>query len=137
VSVRYGAGFLHARYRRLYGSESLARSCWGWIISISRAASFIQVCGWSFSPSKLLIRCLANLDTWEIGVDIKLGNILIDVEDVESVIDSHLKQSPENTHIHVTASNLRSEALVATDADSIANINVRIVDFGVGEWPTW
>ena len=60
---------------------------------------------------------------------------MIDTDDVESVIDNHLKQTPENTHIAVTASTLRSEPLIATTANSIANINVRIVDFGVGEWP--
>jgi serine/threonine protein kinase len=72
----------------------------------------------------------------EIGIDVKPGNILIDIDDVESVVASHLKQSPQNTPMHVTASDLRSEALAATDADSMANINVRIVDFGVGEWPS-
>lgn len=61
---------------------------------------------------------------------------MVDIDDVESVIDNHLKQSLENTNTHVTAPYLRSETLVATTANSIANINVRIVDFGVGEWPS-
>lgn len=57
---------------------------------------------------------------------------MIEIDDVESVIESRLQQFPDNASL---ASSLRSEALVPTTLDSTNTLNVRIVDFGVGEWP--
>jgi serine/threonine protein kinase len=63
-------------------------------------------------------------------IDIKPANILIEYDDVEAAVQSHLQQhaGPPDGLPH----QMLSEAITATDA-SAASIKIRIVDFGVGK----
>jgi serine/threonine protein kinase len=63
-------------------------------------------------------------------IDIKPANILIEYNDAEAAVQSHLQQhaGPSDLPPH----QMLSEALTATDA-SAASIKIRIVDFGVGK----
>ena len=66
-------------------------------------------------------------------IDIKPGNILLEIDKVEDVIQK-LKQSSHGRNEFLSAAMTPSEALITGSTDSLETVNVRIVDFGVGMW---
>ena len=66
-------------------------------------------------------------------IDIKPGNILLEIDKVEDVIQK-LKQSSHDRNEFLSAAMTPSEALITGSTDSLETVNVRIADFGVGMW---
>lgn len=70
-------------------------------------------------------------------VDIQPRNIMIQLEDAESVVRDHLEWPPHrpngsNEDRHSAACYPNSEALTTEVPHSTSDINIKIVDFGVG-----
>jgi serine/threonine protein kinase len=67
-------------------------------------------------------------------IDIKPGNILMNLDNIEESVQHHLKRWQLNESSNSTAPHFESKTIVQEKLDSSASIHIRIVDFGVGTY---
>lgn len=65
-------------------------------------------------------------------IDLQPGNILIDFDDAEEMVQKHLESCPFDDSLNSLAPHFASKAIANTKWDPSASIHIRIVDLGVG-----
>lgn len=66
-------------------------------------------------------------------IDLKPGNILLNLENIEDSVQKHLSLYQIDESLNSIAPHFESKPITQAELDPSASIHIRIVDFGVGK----